>query len=135
MPASVSFRKSSSCPRPNSIPRSTRSTSELNQTHPCWRSFFGGIETATQKFMNCTNRIHYGNTSFLRSWLESSPAGVEPKPFSTFKTTRPSDRTHSQLHQLKRKLLRAALEQTPETGSFKRLCRAANQAAELGWAT
>jgi len=43
--------------------------------------------------------------------------------------------THSQLHQLKRKLLRAALEETPETGSFKRLCGAANQAAQLAWAT
>jgi len=42
---------------------------------------------------------------------------------------------HSQLHQLKRKLLRAALEETPETGSFKRLCGAANQAADLAWAT
>ena len=85
--------------------------------------------------MNCTKRIYYGNKSFLRSWLESSPAGVEPKPFSTFKTTRPTDRTHSRLHQLKRKLLRAALEETPETGSFKQLCGAANQAADLAWAT
>ena len=85
--------------------------------------------------MNCTKRIHYGHKSFLRSWLESSPAGLESKPFSTFKTTRPSDRTHSQLHQLKRKLLRAALEETPETGSFKQLCGAANQAADLAWAT
>jgi hypothetical protein len=85
--------------------------------------------------MNCTKRTHYGNKSFLRSWLESSPAGVEPKPFSTFKTTRPSDWTHSRLHQLKRKLLRAALEETPETGSFKQLCGTANQAADLAWAT
>ena len=85
--------------------------------------------------MNYSKRIHYGNKSFLRSWLESSPAGVEPKPFSTFKTTRPSDRTHSQLHRLKRKLLRAALEETPETVSFKRLCGAANQAVKLAWAT
>jgi len=44
-------------------------------------------------------------------------------------------RTRSQLQQLKRKLLRAALEETPETGSFKRLCGAANQAAEVAWAT
>jgi len=47
----------------------------------------------------------------------------------------PSGRTHSQLHQLKRKLLRGALEETPETELFKRLCGAANQAAELAWAT
>ena len=43
--------------------------------------------------------------------------------------------TQSQLHQLKRKLLRAALEETPETGSFKRLCGVANQAEDLAWAT
>jgi len=47
----------------------------------------------------------------------------------------PSGRTHSQLHQLKKKLLRVALEETPETELFKRLCGAANQAAELAWAT
>jgi hypothetical protein len=43
------------------------------------------------------------------------------------------DRTHSQLHQLKRKLLRAALEETPEARLFQRLCGAANQAAEMAW--
>jgi len=72
---------------------------------------------------------------FFRSCLESSPAPVEPRPFSTLGVRRPRDRTHSQLHQLKRKLLRATLEETPETESFKRLCGAANQAAELAWAT
>jgi len=45
------------------------------------------------------------------------------------------NRAQSQLHQLKRKLLRAVLEETPETGLFKRLCGAANQATELAWAT
>ena len=85
--------------------------------------------------MNCTKQTYYGNKSFFRSWLESSPAHAEPKPFSTFRRTRPSDRTYSQLHQLKRKLLRAALEETPETGTFKQLCGAANQAADLAWAT
>jgi len=85
--------------------------------------------------MSHRTRIYYVNQSLVRSWLGSSPAGVEPKPFSTFKTTRPSDRTHSQLHQLKRKLLRAALEETREPGSFKQLCGAANQAADLAWAT
>ena len=73
---------------------------------------------------------------FFRSFLESSPARVEPRPFSApFGTTHPSDRAHSQLHQLKRKLLRAVLEESPEIGLFKRLCGAANQAAELAWAT
>ncbi len=72
---------------------------------------------------------------FFRSFLESAPAPIESRPFSTFGAARPSSRTHSQLHQLKRKLLRAALEETPEIGLFKRLCGAANQAAELAWAT
>jgi len=85
--------------------------------------------------MSHTSRSYYLNQPLFASWLESSPAPVEPRPFSIFGTRRPSDRTHSQLHQLKRKLLRAALEETPETGSFKRLCGAANQAAELAWAT
>jgi len=85
--------------------------------------------------MSHTARIYYLNQALFRSGLESSPARVEPRPFSTLGTTRPSDRTHSQLHQLKRKLLCAALEETPETGSFKRLCGVANQAAELAWDT
>jgi len=73
---------------------------------------------------------------FFRSFLESAPARVEPRPFSTpFGATPPSDPAHSQLHQLKRKLLRAVLEESPEIGLFKRLCGAANQAAELAWAT
>jgi len=85
--------------------------------------------------MSHTARSYDVNQSLVRSWLESSPARVEPKPFSTRGTAQPSGRTHSQLHQLKRKLLRVALEETPETGLFKRLCGAANQAAELAWAT
>jgi len=86
--------------------------------------------------MSHAPRNYYVNQSLDRSWLESSPARVEPRPFSTpFGVTHPSDRAHSQLHQLKRKLLRVALEETPETGLFKRLCGAANQAAELAWAT
>jgi len=85
--------------------------------------------------MSHTARNYYLNQSLVRSWLESSPARVEPKPFSALRTAHPSDRTHAQLHQLKRKLLRVALEETPETGVFKRLCGAANQAAELAWAT
>jgi hypothetical protein len=85
--------------------------------------------------MNGPSQIYYRELLLFRSSLESSPAQVEPRPFSTLGATRPSNRTHSQLHQLKRKLLRAALEETPETGSFKRLCGAANRATELAWAT
>ena len=80
-------------------------------------------------------RTYYLNQSLFLSRLESSPTNFEPKVFAPFRASRPSGRTHSQLHHLKRKLLRAALEETPETGSFKRICRAANQAAERAWAT
>jgi len=85
--------------------------------------------------MNGPSQIYYRELLLFRSSLESSPLRVESRPFWTFGATHPSSRTHSQLHQLKRKLLRAALEETPETGSFKRLCGAANQAADLAWAT
>ena len=85
--------------------------------------------------MNGPSQIYSRELLLFRSSLESSPLRVESRPFSTFGATRPSSRMHSQLHQLKRKLLRAALEETPETGSFKRLCGAANQAADLAWAT
>jgi len=84
--------------------------------------------------MNRTRQTSCRGLLLFRSCLESSP-GLEPRPFSTFGAMRPSDRTHSQLHQLKRKLLRAALEETHATGSFKRLCGAANQAAALAWTT
>jgi len=85
--------------------------------------------------MSRRTQIYYVNQSLVRSWLESSPARVEPRPFSTLGATRPSDRTHSQPRQLKRKLLRAALEETPEPGLFKRICAGANQAVELARAT
>jgi len=86
--------------------------------------------------MSHRTRIYYVNQSLVRSWLESLPARVEPNLFAPFpfRATRPTGRTYSQLHQLKWKLLRSALEETPETVSFKRLCGAANQAAELAWA-
>jgi len=82
-------------------------------------------------------QIHYRDLPLFRLRLESLPARVEPNLFAPFpfRATRPTGRTYSQLHQLKRKLLRSALEETPETVSFKRLCGAANQAAELAWAT
>jgi hypothetical protein len=42
---------------------------------------------------------------------------------------------HTQLQQLKRQLLRKALEETPDAALFKRLCAAANDAADRSWAT
>jgi hypothetical protein len=86
--------------------------------------------------MNGAAQIHYRDLPLFSLRLESLPARVEPKLFAPFpfRATRPTGRTYSQLHQLKRKLLRSAFEETPETVSFKRLCGAANQAAELAWA-
>jgi hypothetical protein len=40
-----------------------------------------------------------------------------------------------ELHQLKRRLLRAALQETSNAILSKRLCGAANQAADLAWST
>jgi hypothetical protein len=40
-----------------------------------------------------------------------------------------------ELHQLKRRLLRAALQETSDVILSKRLCGAANQAADLAWST
>ncbi len=85
--------------------------------------------------MNGPAQIQYRELLFFRSCLESSPVRVEARPSSNLGAARLSDRAHSQLHQLKRKLLRAALEETTESGSFKRLCGAANQAADLAWVT
>ena len=85
--------------------------------------------------MNGMAQVSYRKLLFFSSCQESSPANLEPKLFAPFLTRRSGDRTHLQLHQLKRKLVRAALEETPETASFKRLCGAANQAVKLAWAT
>lgn len=85
--------------------------------------------------MNGMTQISYRKLLFFRSCLESSPANLEPKLFAPFLARRSGHRTHSHLHRLKRKLVRAALEETPETASFKRLCGAANQAMNLAWAT
>lgn len=85
--------------------------------------------------INCRARLSYLESLFSRSCLESAPARVERAPVPLFGATRSSSRAHSQLHQLKRNLLRTALDETPEPRLFKRLCGAANQAAELAWAT
>jgi hypothetical protein len=42
---------------------------------------------------------------------------------------------HSELQQLKRHLLRQALEETPDARLFKPLCAAANDAADRSWGT
>lgn len=60
---------------------------------------------------------------------------VQPKAFSWTAASGNRSRALTQLHQLKRRLLREALEVAPETRFFKRLCGAANQAADLAWTT
>jgi len=83
--------------------------------------------------MIAITRTRYLNRIFSRSCLESSPAGrqQEKVPFSV--AAHANDRTHSQLHQLKQRLLHAALEHTPEEVFFKPICGAANQATDLAW--
>jgi hypothetical protein len=86
--------------------------------------------------MNTVIRRDYIDRLVCRSFLESSLAhmGVPPKPLVSaisFRTTH----AHIDLHQLKLKLLKSALETTSNAGLFKRLCGAANQAADLAWAT
>jgi len=71
----------------------------------------------------------------FRSGLETSPARIETKLFSPFRHLPQRGRAHTQLHQLKRKLLRAALEETPDAALFKPLCGAASDAADRSWAT
>jgi hypothetical protein len=72
---------------------------------------------------------------FFRSCVESSPNFVEPKPVLALPQNRHADGAHVQLHQLKRALLQAVLEETCDAGLLKRLCGAANEAAELAWTT
>ena len=85
--------------------------------------------------MPCTTRIHYLELLLFRTCLEGSPADEAQRRAASSARGRSLGPAHGQLHQLKRKLLRAALEETPEAGLFKPLCGAANQAAELAWGT
>ncbi|MGC3958733.1 MAG: hypothetical protein QM813_12580 [Verrucomicrobiota bacterium] len=85
--------------------------------------------------MKTLTRVSYLERLFTRSCLETSVA-IDRMPRlmpTTGKSLR--DRTHTQLHQLKRQLLRDALEATPQAHLFKRLCGAANQAADQAWET
>lgn len=85
--------------------------------------------------MKTQSRVSYLERLFTRSCLETSVV-IDRMPRLMPTTGRSArDRTHTQLHQLKRQLLRAALEATPQAHLFKRLCGAANQAAEQAWET
>jgi len=85
--------------------------------------------------MNSAARIHYLERIFFRSCLESTPTAITLGRFPPVETYG-KGQTHPQLHQLKQKLLRVALEKTTNTVElFKQICGAANQAAELTWTT
>ncbi len=67
---------------------------------------------------------------FIRSCLESSPAHADLGYGRHW-----GGGSGISLHQLKQKLLLPMLEAATDPGLVKRLCAAANQAAELAWAT
>ena len=85
--------------------------------------------------MNTLSRVGYLERLFTRSCLETSVVIDRMPRFVPAAGRSSRDRTHTQLHQLKRQLLRSALETTPQAHLFKRLCGAANQATELAWET
>jgi hypothetical protein len=72
---------------------------------------------------------------FFRSCVESSPMSVGSHVGADLPAPRLGDGAHLQLHQLKRTLLQSVLEETSDAALLKRLCGAANEAAELAWAT
>jgi len=85
--------------------------------------------------MNATAKINFRERLFSRSCLESSPRPITPHRGAFSSAIPSSSRSQSQLHQLKQKLLHVALEGTNEAGLCKRICGAANQAAEQAWNT
>ncbi len=72
---------------------------------------------------------------FFRSCVESAPKSLDSSAAVAVPQRRRADGTHLQLHQLKRTLLQCVLEETCDAALLKRLCGAANEAAELAWAT
>jgi hypothetical protein len=72
---------------------------------------------------------------FCRSCVESSPSSADSQAAAALPPGRRGDGAHLQLHQLKRTLLQSVLEETSDAALLKRLCGAANEAAELAWAT
>jgi hypothetical protein len=71
----------------------------------------------------------------VRTSLESLPTRSDHKAATLSGIPQEPDASEVPLHLLKRRLLLSALEQTPDAGLFKRLCGAANQAADLAWGT
>ena len=85
--------------------------------------------------MKATTEMKTLENLFVRSCLEAAPRPVKSPARAACKIMRQCDNQHSQLHQLKQRLLHAVLEETPDAELFKRLCGAANAAAERAWDT
>ena len=79
-------------------------------------------------------RARYLERVFCRACLES-PVALPPLPRQSSPAAAAWSLRHTALHQLKRRLLHAALEATPDEHLFKRLSGAANEAADLAWGT
>jgi hypothetical protein len=71
---------------------------------------------------------------FFRTCLESSPIRIETGAFRPSVQRTRGGGAQVQLHQLKSRMLEAALKETSDVRLSKRLCGAANEAAELAWA-
>ena len=85
--------------------------------------------------MNDDINRHELERVFFRSCLESAPHRKVLPQSAQAPTRPPGGRTQVQLHLLKQRLLHAALDEVNEAGLSKRICGAANQAAELAWET
>jgi hypothetical protein len=72
---------------------------------------------------------------FFRPCLHKSPPRIKPTTHQRGDSPLSCLGLRSQLHQLKRKLLRAALKETSNSQLYTKLCQAAQTAAELAWAT
>lgn len=85
--------------------------------------------------MNHTAQNNHLERVFSRSCLESSPRPAAPHQGVFSSPVYSNSLPQSQLHQLKRRMLYVVLEEIKEAGLFKRICGAANQAAEQAWNT
>ena len=78
--------------------------------------------------------MRYLERVFCRACLES-PVAIPALPRQSSTAAATWSPKHTALHQLKRRLLHAALESTADEHLFKRLSGAANEAADVAWGT
>jgi len=72
---------------------------------------------------------------FVRACLETSPAPGDCKAKFRSRRIDAPEQPDMQLHVLKRRILWSALEEASDLGLSKRLCGAANRAADMAWST